>query len=268
MLESIIRTEEESALEPTTDNRIRSIPFKGLVDVARRLIGQTSETQKLFQRILQIHGKKMRESHTEEEIVVNVHSNDREFRKVTMPINSTIQDVHDKLKYDNDDVTFHMGLYPGKETMLTDLGLLRDLTTQNLMIDLFVSRYNFIIQNKWELGEKGLYDKELEAIENTFVTPNYIRRIVTIAYLNADFGNVYVNLLSMKELVRELRGIFSYAQPQLTRACFHLASILHKLENISENQISKTMSELLPIEEELTKRIPRTREIAMVGEDY
>ena len=57
----------------------------------------------------------MRESHTEEEIVVNVHSNDREFRKVTMPINSTIQDVHDKLKYDNDDVTFHMGLYPGKK---------------------------------------------------------------------------------------------------------------------------------------------------------
>ena len=101
MLESIIRTEEESALEPTTDNRIP-------LDVARRLIGQTSETQKLFQRILQIHGKKMRESHTEEEIVVNVHSNDREFRKVTMPINSTIQDVHDKMKYDNDDVTFHV----------------------------------------------------------------------------------------------------------------------------------------------------------------
>ena len=70
MLERIIRTEEESALEPTTDNRIR------LVDVARRLIGQTDETNKLFQTILQIHGKKMKESHTEEEIVVNVHSND------------------------------------------------------------------------------------------------------------------------------------------------------------------------------------------------
>ena len=45
MLESIIRTEEEGALELTTDNRIRSIPFKGLVDVARRLIGQTNETE-------------------------------------------------------------------------------------------------------------------------------------------------------------------------------------------------------------------------------
>jgi len=65
-----------------------------------------------------------------------------------------------------------------------------------------------------------------------------------------------------------LRRIFSYAQQQLTRACFHLASILQKLENITENQINKTMAELAPIEEKLVKRIVRTREIAMIGEDY
>ena len=118
------------------------------------------------------------------------------------------------------------------------------------------------------IRRKKLVNKELLAIENTFVTPDYVRRIVTIVYLNADFGNVYVNLLTMKELVRELRGIFSYAQPQLTRACFHLASILHKLEIISESQINRTMAELLPFEEELIKMISRTREIAMVGEDY
>jgi len=125
-----------------------------------------------------------------------------------------------------------MELCLGKETMLTDIGLLRDLTTQNLMIDLFVSRYNFITQNKSELGDRGRSDKEVEAIENTFVTLDYIRKIVTIPYHNADNGNVYVNLLTMKELLRELRRIFSYAQQQLTRPCFHLASILHKLENI------------------------------------
>jgi len=115
-----------------------------------------------------------------------------------MSINNTVQDVHDKLKYDNNDVTLHMGLYLGKETMLTDIGLLRDLTTQKLMIDLFLSRYNFITQNKWELGDRGRSDKEVEAIKNTFVTLDYIRRIVTIAYLNADYGNVYVNILTMK----------------------------------------------------------------------
>ena len=71
-----------------------------------------------------------------------------------MSINSTIQDVHDKLKYDNDDVTFHMGLYPGKETMLTDGGTNEKSFEKigkwrKIFIQTLGNRFGQIIETKW-----------------------------------------------------------------------------------------------------------------------
>jgi len=69
-------------------------------------------------------------------------------------------------------------------------------------------------------------------------------------------------------LIYALKQTFELKIEQNTRNCFHLATILHKIENTNEEYLQKIVQKLEPIEDEIVKRIDRKREIALIRTDY
>jgi len=69
-----------------------------------------------------------------------------------------------------------MNRYPGYgNEYLTDLGILQNLITNALNIELFVSKWNTVNQKEWDKGWKYRPQTEKDVVDNMFVTENLLQ---------------------------------------------------------------------------------------------